>query len=138
MFQLVYVSSAVTPFSKLELNALLLQARQKNTKLDVTRMLLYKDGNFVQVLEGEKEAVTSLTAVIERDSRHTGVLVILRGKTEERLFPDWSMAFRDLTDPNVKLTPGYNDFLNTPLTEAEFAREPNRCLKLLLLFKKNM
>jgi hypothetical protein len=48
------------------------------------------------------------------------------------------MGFRDLADDNAAKTPGYSDFMNTPLTSAEFSRDPNRCMKLLLLFKKNM
>ena len=138
MFHIVYASSTLQPFTKPELQALLEQARQKNAKLGLTGMLLYKDGNFMQVLEGEKEAVTKLAAIIERDPRHKRVLILLRGTSEERLFPNWTMGFRDLADANATKTPGYNDFMNTPLTDAEFFRDPNRCLKLLLLFKKNM
>jgi Sensors of blue-light using FAD len=138
MFHLVYVSSASQLFTTPKLQALLDQARQNNTKLDVTGMLLYKDGNFMQVLEGEQEVVTKLAGHIEPDLRHKGVLVLLRGTSESRLFPDWSMGFRDLTDPSVAKTPGYTDFMNTPLTDDKFSQDPSRCMKLLLLFKKNM
>ena len=138
MFHIVYASSASQPFTKPELQSLLEQARQKNAKLAVTGMLLYKDGNFMQALEGEQEVVTKLAGTIERDPRHRGVLIILRGTSEERLFPDWSMGFRDLADQNAATTVGYTDFMNTPLTGAEFSLDPHRCMRLLLLFKKNM
>jgi hypothetical protein len=138
MFYLVYVSSASQLFSKPELQVLLGQARKKNAKLGVTGMLLYKGGNFMQALEGEQEVVTKLAGTIERDSRHKGVLVLLRGTSEQRLFPDWSMGFRELADQDLAKTPGYSDFMNTPLTGAEFSQDPNRCMKLLLPFKKNM
>ncbi len=132
MFHIVYASSAS------ELQAPLEQARPKNAKLGLAGMLLYKDGNFMHVLEGEKETVTKLAAIIERDPRHIGLLILLRGTSEERLFPNWTMGFRDLADDIAAMTPGYNDFMNTPLTDAEFSRDPNRCMKLLLFFKKNM
>jgi hypothetical protein len=90
----------------------------------------------MQVLEGEKEAVKKLASIIERDPRHKGFLILLQEVSEERLFPDWTMGFRDLADGNAAKTPGYNQFMNTPLTDAEFSRDPNRCMKLLLLFKK--
>jgi hypothetical protein len=138
MFHTVYASSASQAFTKPDLLELLEQARQKNAKLGLTGMLLYKDGNFLQVLEAEKEAVTDLVATIERDRRHKGVSVLLRGTSEERLFPDWTMGFRDLSDRSAAKTPGYSDFMNTPLTGTEFASDPNRCLNLLLLFKTNM
>jgi hypothetical protein len=42
MFHLVYFSSVKKPFTNLELQELLREARQKNPKLGVTGMLLYK------------------------------------------------------------------------------------------------
>jgi hypothetical protein len=135
MFHIVYASSALQPFTKPELHVLLEQSRQKSAKLGVTGMLLYKDGNFMQVLEGEKEAVTKLAGKIEHDPRHKGFLILLRGTSEERLFPDWTMGFRDLADHNAAKTPGHTDFMNTQLTGAEYSSDPDRCMKLLLLVK---
>ncbi len=57
MFFLVYVSSATRPFSGEDLRALLETCRKDNAELGVTGMLLYKDGNFMQVLEGDEDAV---------------------------------------------------------------------------------
>jgi hypothetical protein len=48
------------------------------------------------------------------------------------------MGFRDLADQKAAKTPGYTDFMNTPLTGTEFSQDPTRCMKLLLLFKKSM
>jgi hypothetical protein len=138
MFQLVYASSALRPFSEPELRTLLRKARQNNVKLGVTGMLLYKGGNFLQALEGEQEVVTTLLTSIESDPRHRGVLVLLRRTSEQRDFPDWSMGFRNLANQDAGNMPGYSDFMNTSLTGAELSQDPNRCMKLLLLFKKNM
>ena len=136
--QVVYASTALQAFTKPELQALLQEIRQKNAELGITGLLLYKDGNFMQVLEGEQEVLTRLVRVIEHDSRHKGLLVLLRATSAQRLFPDWSMGFRDLADQNAATTVGYTDFMNTPLTGAEFSLDPHRCMRLLLLFKKNM
>jgi hypothetical protein len=88
MFQLVYVSSASRKFNTNELHELLVQARQKNRELGVTGMLLYKDGNFMQVLEGQQEVVSKLAEKIELDPRHKGIIVVLRGMAELPSFPD--------------------------------------------------
>jgi hypothetical protein len=138
IFHTVYASSASKAFTKPDLQALLQEIRPKNADLGVTGMLLYKDGNFMQALEGEQEVLTRLVRIIQHDSRHQGLLVLLRGMSDQRLFPDWSMGFRDLADERTAKTPGYSDFMNTPLTDAEFSRDPNRCMKLMLLFKKNI
>jgi hypothetical protein len=138
MFSLVYVSSAVTPFSKAELAELLSVSHQNNARLGITGMLLYKDGNVMQVLEGEETAVLELYSRIGRDPRHNGLLTILKGPVEGRQFPDWSMGFRDLRADALDNVPGYNEFLNTPLTGQEFTSDPTRCQRLLMTFKQRM
>lgn len=138
MFHIVYASSATEPFSESALKTLLEKARLRNQTLGLTGMLLYKDGNFMQTLEGEEEAVTKLLASIAKDPRHKGVLVLLRRTSKERIFPDWTMGYRNLADPDFSKMPGLTDFMNTPLTGTEFSGDPDRCMKLMLLFKKNM
>jgi len=48
MIQLVYTSSSIKPFSIDELLLLPDKARRNNSKLGITGMLLYKDGDFMQ------------------------------------------------------------------------------------------
>jgi hypothetical protein len=138
LFFLVYVSSAVRPFSRPDLEDLLATSRKNNAELGITGMLLYKDGNFMQVLEGEEEPVRALYDKIGDDPRHRGEITLREGFAEGRQFPDWSMGFRDLESREVRDTPGYSEFLNTPLTGREFSEDPTRAQKLLLTFKKTM
>jgi hypothetical protein len=98
-------------------------------------MLLCKDWNFLQVLEGGKGKVKIIFHKISRDSRHKGVTILHRGFSEKREFPDWSMGFRDLRSPDVANIPGYSHFLESSLSLAGFAANPSRAKKLLLLFK---
>ena len=92
----------------------------------------------MQVLEGEEGAVRSLYEKIRDDPRHGGEITLQQGFVEERQFADWSMGFRDLDSPEVRSTPGYSEFLNTPLTGDEFSDDPSRAQKLLLTFKRTM
>lgn len=66
MLQIVYASSATKAFSKAELVELLTQVRAKNSRLGVTGMLLYKDGNFLQVIEGEEAIIRGLYQSLEK------------------------------------------------------------------------
>lgn len=45
-----------------DLEALLVQAREKNLRLSITGALLYENGHFLQVLEGEHPTVRELFA----------------------------------------------------------------------------
>jgi hypothetical protein len=135
MFSLVYASSAVKPFSKSELVELLAPSREKNRRLGITGMLLYKDGNFMQALEGEESAVRKLYAAISADPRHRIWYQFYAGHTASRNFAGWSMGFNDLNSPEVHGVSGYDEFMNLPLTGQEFASDPSRCERLLLIFK---
>ncbi|MDY6945836.1 MAG: BLUF domain-containing protein [Pseudomonadota bacterium] len=138
MYSLVYVSSASTLFTKQQLTELLQTARERNSAAQITGMLLYKDGNFMQVLEGEESAVKKLFNDISADQRHKGVMILLSGSVQSRTFPDWSMGFRDLRSPELAQLPGFNDFLNTSLAPEEFVSSPDRVRRLLLTFKSSM
>jgi hypothetical protein len=135
VFSLVYASSAVKPFTQSQLLDLLAESREKNERLGITGLLLYKDGNFMQALEGEEGPVRSLFAKISADPRHRGCLELLEGHVSARQFPNCSMGFKDLKSREVLRIPDYNEFLNSPLTGKEFAADPARCQKFLLVFK---
>jgi hypothetical protein len=137
MFSITYVSSAIQPFSSHELRDLLEQCNTNNRKLDVTGMLLYKDGNFMQVLEGEEPSVRRVHETIGSDPRHRGLITLLQGITPERQFPEWSMGFKDL-GAYLANPEGYSEFLNVALTGAEFQSNPSKAQKLLLTFKRSM
>jgi hypothetical protein len=136
MFYLVYVSVAAEKASKDDLLEILARSRTKNAEAGITGMLLYKDGNYMQVLEGEEKAVRDLYARIRRDPRHLGVVTLVEGQRENRCFGDWSMGFQDLGAPEVREVSGYSEFLNTPLTAEEFSRDPGQCERLLWAFKR--
>lgn len=97
MIRLVYASHATVPFTEADLDALLESCRRHNVAHGVTGMLLYRDGDFLQALEGEADAVRETFARIERDPRHAGTLVLDESPIEEREFGSWAMAFRRLT-----------------------------------------
>ena len=118
----------------MELRKILNKSCENNARLGVTGLLLYKDGSFMQMLEGERETVEQLYAKIRRDPRHSGIIVLFRGETPEREFPDWSMGFRDLESGDAHELPGFNEFMNTPLDASEFA-DLSRTVRLFSVFK---
>ena len=135
---LVYVSSATDLFDRAELEEILAVSRRNNAARGVTGMLLYKDGNLMQVLEGDEEAVQATYARISADPRHRGLMVLLEEAVEDRQFADWTMAFRDLEAADAQAVPGYSQFLNTSLDSQELTRDPSAARQLLTVFKKSM
>lgn len=95
MHKLLYVSSTKRDFPADDLERILVKARSKNTALGVTGLLLYVDGGFLQVLEGEDAVLRQLYAAIAKDTRHWDARVLL-DKEAPRNFGDWSMGFKSL------------------------------------------
>lgn len=138
LYRLLYVSSASRRMSKQELIDLLQQSRRNNERRGLTGMLLYKDGDFLQVLEGEESAVREVFARIDRDPRHSGTVVLMQGPVDQRLFGQWAMGFRETSDAELQRLPGFSDFMNHSLSAAALARQddPSGCLELLLMFRQ--
>jgi Sensors of blue-light using FAD len=111
MFRLIYRSKEREKFSSLELKTLLARARLRNRAVRVTGMLIYKEGDFLQVLEGDDDAVKKTFLRIENDPRHGDLCVMqhaefVRGRC---MFGKWSMGFADITDTAFMLS----GFINT-------------------------
>jgi hypothetical protein len=139
MIQLIYGSTAVNPFTSDQLVELLKAARQKNERLNVTGMLLYYDSSFIQVLEGEAEAVDSLFETIKSDDRHEAVTRFFRRETAVREFPEWEMAFREITDADIAKVPGYSEVLKQhTLNASYFADHPSYARTFLGAFMQNL
>ena len=97
IFVSTYFSSAVVPFTDPELETLLDQAWKKNAHLDITGFLIYSNGHFLQVLEGEESRVTNLLRIIKQDPRHEMFVPLGTQHTHQRAFPDWSMGFKHVS-----------------------------------------
>ena len=134
MFSLVYVSAAVTWFSDRELRDLLAQCRLSNAQTGITGMLLYKDGDFMQLLEGEEATVRALFDRISRDPRHQHSFIVLEEEVGQRLFGEWAMGFRSLDDDDVRSIHGFSEFMNRHGELAGLRGRPDTCLDLLRFF----
>jgi hypothetical protein len=91
IYSLTYVSSASSGFTPENLDRLSAVSMHNNHRDHLTGALLFKEGTFMQVLEGEEATVNATFARIGRDSRHKGIITLLRCHISERQFPDWSM-----------------------------------------------
>ena len=65
-------------------------------------LLLYADGNVMQVLEGEKAVVLELFQTIKLDKRHSGIFVLVEQEIAARQFASWSMGFKRKRAMNLR------------------------------------
>jgi hypothetical protein len=138
MFHIGYVSSAVREFTKAELLDLLKRSREKNKRLGITGILLYRGGNFMQVLEGEEQSVRYLYEIIYEDPRHKDIFILFEEFIREREFPNWSMAFRDVDTEDCRSIPGFSSFLDLPWTAENFSSDRSKARAILAGFRENL
>jgi hypothetical protein len=97
MRQLIYTSSAHRNTPESTLLEILETSRRNNSAADITGVLLYIDGGFLQVLEGSSQDVGITFHRIARDKRHWNTSVLM-DRTAERAFGEWSMGFERPTE----------------------------------------
>lgn len=110
MYRIIYLSSASDFVDEKELENLLLKARSYNIENDITGILLHIDGDFIQVLEGEKENVINLHNKISNDIRHKGIINVVKGEVEKRQFKDWSMGYKSTNYAEINKIDGLKEF----------------------------
>lgn len=138
LVSVTYVSSAAPGFTVQDLTDIVRSARRNNERLGITGMLLHKDGNFMQTLEGSEESINTLLNAIEQDPRHRGFIRLLTKPIAERSFGSWSMAFQDLSNLSPEDLAAFSPFLTSSLLDEAFRSESELCFKLMLSFKANI
>lgn len=104
----MYTSRSVRPMTTDDCKEILNSARGHNKRNGVTGFLAYApNGTFVQVIEGDPDALEMTYARITDDPRHYQVTTLLDDNGDQRLFPDWSMGFRELGEHELNALPGF-------------------------------
>jgi Sensors of blue-light using FAD len=101
---LLYISQRTDSCTQEEIDDILACAVANNAKLDITGMLLYSDSKFIQVLEGEGQAVTDLFYRIKMDKRHHDVHLLSISKIPQKVFPGWHMGFEHVNETRFKFS----------------------------------
>ncbi|GAB3575998.1 BLUF domain-containing protein [Hymenobacter daeguensis] len=93
LYSLIYRSQASRAVHEVTLTSLVRKARQHNAQIQLTGLLLFAKGQFLQLLEGPEPALSDLFAVINDDPRHYDVRTLAYGPIEKRSFPRLPMAY---------------------------------------------
>ena len=131
-YQIMYSSKATEQMTVDELGEILSDARIGNKARNITGALVYVDGVFFQILEGDKDAVRKLMSSIARDSRHKSVKVFYDTEVDERVFQSWSMAYLSPTPEQMSIWVGLPGTTTVEKLLAEVKRNPDRVPHLLI------
>lgn len=89
--RLIYASRASEQLKAGELEQILEASRRNNQKHHVSGVLLFSAREFLQFLEGSREAVNQTYARILGDPRHAEVVILDYSEVARRQFSGWAM-----------------------------------------------
>lgn len=138
LITLVYGSNTADPMSRDELFAMLEQSREYNKANGITGMLLYKDCRFLQVMEGEKDAIEQLFDKIKQDKRHSSIITYLKNEIDEREFGEWQMGFFNLDLEQNQNMEGFTNFLDRSNQMERYTGDSSEAYMLLKNFRRHL
>lgn len=89
--RLTYASRATDALTANDIEQILDSSRRNNGRAGVTGILMFSSREFLQCLEGSREAINQTYNRILGDPRHTEIQVLDCREIDRRLFPDWGM-----------------------------------------------
>ena len=99
LYNAVYCSRAAAGVGDAEVASIIATSRRCNPERGITGLLVFGSGIFFQWLEGPRDNVTQLMAMLQADPRHnTMVQLSTVEEVRERLFPSWDMELVTTTD----------------------------------------
>ena len=124
--RLVYASHAAQGAPE-DIPGILAWSHRVNPELDVTGVLCFLDGVYMQYLEGDDAALQALFSSIRADTRHRDVTLLERRSVPKRAFPDWAMALLEWDDHSRNIFRSFSPGRKLDL----YANDPNTAAPLL-------
>lgn len=88
----LYCSQATDEMSSAQLHQIIKTSQRNNSRRNITGLLAYGGGMFVQWLEGPRYEVRKLMAALAADPRHETIVRLQKlTSLKTRLYPSWSM-----------------------------------------------
>jgi len=101
LLQIIYLSKSCIDFSQAQIEQLARRCAQNNQRRDVTGVLYYQGGHFIQCLEGQDQDLVKLYAQILQDPRHHEQITLVIKPIEQRMFPKWGMGLVSGLDAEI-------------------------------------
>jgi FAD-dependent sensor of blue light len=137
-FRLIYSSEAAAGLAAVELEEMLAESRIRNLAHGITGVLLFVEGAFLQILEGEKNDVVDLMERIQRDPRHHDIKVFYEEEVDERAFASWSMAYLTPSAEDVSKWAELEGATTIGDVLASVERNPGRLPKMVVNILKTL
>lgn len=93
LLQLVYRSLADPNLTQADVLNILRRSQVKNHQEQISGLLIFRNGQFLQLIEGPPLAVHALLKTIQEDQRHREIEVLYESFVDEPTMPTWAMGY---------------------------------------------
>ncbi len=128
-FQLTYHSVAKPDLSAQDIRDIMEVSIKNNAELGITGCLMYNNGFFLQILEGDEKKVRDLFETISLDDRNDQVTMLSTDESQFRIFKEWAMAYYHFP-PYKDLTPEQKKLKENLISLSDTSKKPNFTLKV--------
>lgn len=94
MRQIVYVSTSTAPGNQADIDSIMLRTRHNNALDGLTGLLWVHGSRYLQVIEGDADAVVPTMKRIGSDARHCDLHTMIDRPIAHREFQSWTILFR--------------------------------------------
>jgi len=108
--RLVYASVANPDLRVSELDSIITVAQRNNSRDGITGALVFAEGYFMQMLEGDRRDISNTLARIVHDDRHSHVCLIELAENVPRQFSQWAMRHISFQSDSLQEAIGVRDF----------------------------
>jgi Sensors of blue-light using FAD len=126
--RIIYVSCATPQLGMRDVYDIIRVAHNRNSRHGLTGALLFLDGHFLQVIEGDPWSLRARYEAIAADTRHLNLQLREQAATPKPSFPNEWMALRhgDAVSPQLRrqfgYTPGFGAEAMSPAALLGFAQ----------------
>jgi hypothetical protein len=127
LHQVIYISYLKHTFDECDFINQLMMSRQSNAQNNITGMLFYANGKYIQLIEGPKNSVIQLMGNIHQDERHYDIEIIADTAINYRNFAGRNMDYRLFASNELEQMIGFDDVKHNSLAAP-------RIIKMIKLF----
>lgn len=133
MYYLIYSSMAAPDIASHDFQEIISASERNNRSNDITGILIYHHGAFIQMLEGDEASVLQTFERIKKDERHSAVVKLFSGPCKKRHFAQWKMALEIVDDDTFRSIEAYQPLEETDTLLKELNND-SMGLKMLRFF----
>lgn len=124
LYKLIYSSTQNSDYTPEIIENLIKESFNDSKEHNITGVLLYIEGKFIHLLEGEKDVILDLFEnKICNDPRHINIRLLMKGNALYRNFPDWHVGFKNISCKEYLNYLKYNNYLENITPDVLFSKK---------------